>query len=88
MRTFALLAASAIAWAIVVPSAAAESSIQYYGGAEPKYDKKIEKAAIEIAAGKIGDLRGSIEGINRQDILFGKRTGDDFELVSSVSAIQ
>lgn len=42
-----------------------ESSIQYYGDAQPgKYDKKLEAAAIKRAGEKVGDLRGSLEGID------------------------
>ena len=48
------------------------SSIQYYGDAKPgKYDKKLEAAMIRKAAEKIGDLRGSVEGLDNDDIIDG-----------------
>ena len=58
-RTKAALALCMIA--TVTTSAFAESSIQYYGMKKP-FDAKIEAAAIEKAASKIGELRGSIDG--------------------------
>lgn len=46
MKTATMIAASAalLAWAA--------------NAAEPRYDRKLEKAAIEIAAAKVGDIRG------------------------------
>lgn len=46
----------------IAPTAMAESSIEYHGG-KKAYDRKIEAAAIMRAARKIGDLRGSLEGV-------------------------
>jgi len=46
------------------------SSIQYYGDARPgKYDKKLEAAMIRKAAEKIGDLRGSVDGLDEDYII-------------------
>ena len=46
------------------------SSIQYYGDAKPgKYDKKLEAAMIRKAAEKIGDLRGSVDGLDEDYII-------------------
>lgn len=53
-----------------------EPSIQYYGTAK-KYDAKIAAAAIEIVAGKIGDLRGSLEGFEDRFLIDEKSYGKD-----------
>ncbi|WP_075995754.1 hypothetical protein [Salaquimonas pukyongi] len=54
------------------------SSIQYYGDAKPgKYDKKLEAAMIRKAAEKIGDLRGSVEGLNSGYIIDGAALESD-----------
>lgn len=54
------IAASALIF--VSAPAHAESDIVYHGG-KKTYDRKIEQAAIRRVAEKIGDLRGSLDGI-------------------------
>lgn len=49
----------------------AESSITYYGNSNG-FDKKIAAAALKKAAEKIGDLRGSIEGLDENFIATNK----------------
>ncbi len=63
LRKLALLAFSGAALVAMTTAAQADvhSSIEYHGG-KATYDKRIAQAAIERAAKKIGDLRGSIEG--------------------------
>lgn len=56
---FAIAAAALI---FVSAPARAESDIVYHGG-KKTYDRKIEQAAIRRVAEKIGDLRGSLDGI-------------------------
>jgi len=51
-------------------------SIQYYGAAK-KYDANIEAAAIKRAAGKIGDLRGSVEGFDGRFLIDVQTFGQD-----------
>lgn len=62
-------------------TALAESSIQYHGDAKPKYDKKIQAAAIERAISKIGDLRGSLKGFNNSYLV----TEKDLKAIKSSS---
>ena len=50
-------------------SAMAESDIRYYGSSAPRHDTKLKKAAIKIAAKKIGYLRQSIDGDNTNIVL-------------------
>jgi hypothetical protein len=54
------IAAAALLFSIA--PARAESDIVYHGG-KKTYDRKIEQAAIRRVAEKIGDLRGSLDGI-------------------------
>lgn len=46
----------------------AESSIQYYGSGKG-FDKKIEAAALKIAAAKIGEMRGSLKGVSQDYVV-------------------
>lgn len=54
---FGLMAASSI-------SASAESSFTYAGG-KSSYDKKIADAAANLAAKKIGNLRGTFKNFDK-----------------------
>ena len=60
----ARLMAAAIACSIAAGAHATEpvGDKNQQGEAAKRYDRKIEQAAIQRAASKIGDIRGSIEG--------------------------
>ena len=84
-KLFAVFAAGLAGMLLAAPAFAGgqfeASSIQYYGDAKPgKYDKKLEAAMIRKAAENIGDLRGSVEGLDNGDII------DDAELKSEKSS--
>lgn len=46
---------------LVVSGAAALAALAASAKAEPKYDRKLERAVMEIVARKMGDIRGSFE---------------------------
>lgn len=73
LKPLAAVAAGVAGLLVAMPAMAEpqhESSIQYYGDAAPgKYDKKLEAAMIRKAAEKIGDLRGSVDGIDNGYII-------------------
>lgn len=52
------MASAAIALVVL---AAAPASASGDAGARPRYDRKIEEAAIRILQGKLGDLRGPFD---------------------------
>ena len=73
-KLFAVFAAGLAGMLLAAPAFAGgqfeASSIQYYGDAKPgKYDKKLEAAMIRKAAEKIGDLRGSVDGLDEDYII-------------------
>lgn len=59
MAVLAVAGAALVAMTATV-QADTHSSIEYHGG-KAAYDKRIEQAAIERAASKMGELRGSIK---------------------------
>lgn len=75
LKPLAVAAASVACLLVAMPATAEtkhESSIQYYGDAAPgKYDKKLEAAMIRKAAENIGNLRGSVDGIDNGYIIDG-----------------
>lgn len=54
----------------------AESSITYHGGTPKSFDKKIAAAALKKAAAKIGDLRGSLDGLDEDHVATAKELRD------------
>jgi hypothetical protein len=60
----ALACACAIVMATAIPAYAEKEGASFvYQGGKKTFDRSIEKAAIRRAAEKIGDLRGSLDGI-------------------------
>jgi len=64
-----------------------KSSILYQGGKQ-KYDEKIARAAIDKAASKIGELRGSITGGTSDSVILpAESTPVKFEKSSAIKPV-
>lgn len=76
MKKITVLAAG-IAALVVSSQAHAQGDFIYYGTSGEKFDRNIEAAAIRKAAEKIGDLRGTIEGLDATPIITIQDLGRD-----------
>lgn len=70
MKAIAMVPVLLCAWALPLMADAGDlPDVQGQPDGERQYDRKIEQAAIRRAATKMGELRGTIEGVNHRHLI-------------------